>query len=412
MVCPMKDAATAKKVSTIPNEYPYESFYRPWSWIFSSVFNIFLLAAIVGILYLLYRSRMRRRAKRTVTYRTVQGSQGARKPDQLSALVTGGNGALGREIIQALLTDGHYAVHSLDILLPEEENRRESVCSYIQADITDYHDLIIAFKDVDVVFHCASITPVTVRHTASDYHRVNVTGTENVIRACVECKVQRLIYTSSASVTLGRDQPSCDVDETCPLPSDPLNAYVATKGEADKLVRAANKELCLQTCVLRPNLFIHTIFAALEEHSYCVNQKDFKLSIVPVESVAQAHLLAEKKLLDGGSTSVAAGKAYNISDQKITLPEMANFIASEKNTSVTFIPFSLVYFLAWINEVIYRYTGVVSISESLSTVSMGYKTHTYVSDLARRELGWGPSPPWKDVVRKLLKKKEGNKKDN
>ena len=408
----MKDAATAKKVSTAPNEYPYESFYRPWSWILSSAFNIFLLAAIVGILYLLYRSRMRRRAKRTVTYRTLQGSQGARKADQLSALVTGGNGALGREIVQALLADGHYAVHSLDILLPEEEDRRENVCSYIQADIADYNALLIAFRDVDVVFHCASLTPVTLRHTAFDYHAVNVTGTENVIRACLECQVKRLVYTSSASVTLGRNEPSCDVDETCPLPSLPLNAYVATKGEADKLVRAANNDACLQTCVLRPNSFIHTIFAALEDHSYCVNKKDFELSVVPVESVAQAHLLAEKKLLEGGSDSVAAGKAYNISDQKITLPEMANFIASEKNTSVTFIPFSLVYFLAWINEVIYKYTGVVTISESLSTVSMGYKTHTYVSDRARRELGWGPSTPWKDVVRQLLKKREGNKKDN
>lgn len=409
----MKDGATAKKVSIAPTEYPYESFYRPWSWILSSVFNIFLLAAIVGILYLLYRSRMRRRAKRTVTYRTVEGSRGARKPDQLSALVTGGNGGLGREIVQALLANGHYAVHSLDILLPEEEDRRDGVCSYIQADVTDCNALLIAFKEVDVVFHCASITPVTVRHTPTDYHRVNVTGTENVIQACRECRVKRLIYTSSASVTLGRDQQTaCDADETHLIPSLPLNAYVASKGEADKLVRAANSELSLQTCVLRPNLFVQTIFAALEELPYCVNLKDFEVSVVPVECVARAHLLAEKKLLEGGSTSVAAGKAYNISDQKITIPEMADFIASEKNATVTFIPFSLVYFLAWINEVIYRYTGVVSISESLSTTSMGYKTHTYVSDLARRELGWGPSTPWKDVVRQLLKKREGNKKDN
>lgn len=408
----MKD--TAKPVE-LTKEYPYESHYRPWSWILSSLFNIFLLAAILGILYLYYKSRKSRKEKRPVTYRTVQVRESARKENEVSALVTGGNGALGREIIKCLLADGNYAVHSLDILLPEEECRIEGVCTYIQADITNYDDLSIAFRGVDVVFHCASLTPVSIRHSKEDYHRVNVIGTENVIKACVECGVKRLLYTSSASVNLSKNPnlSSCDADESCKIPNDPLNIYVATKGKADQLVRAADGKGGIRTCVLRPNVFLHSLFVALEENFVCPNFSGFEISIVPVQSAAKAHVLAEKKLSDEENAVTVASKAYNICDQKLTLPELAQFIAAEKKTSVTFVPFSLVYLLAWVNEVVYGVTGVVLINESLSTMSMGYRSHTYVSDLARRDLEWGPSKPWKEVVKCLLQEKQiGNKKEN
>lgn len=378
----------------------------------SSLFNIFLFAVILGILYVYYKSRKNRRQKRAVTYRTIQ----VREPvaGKVSAVVTGGNGALGREIVKSLLADGHYSVQSLDILLPEERDRVESVCAYIQADVTS-DDLCIAFKGVDVVFHSAGLTPVSLRHSRDDYYQVNVVGTENVIKGCVECGVKRLLYTSSASVTLSKNpkSPSCDADESCQIPSDPLNIYIATKGKADQLVRAANGKGGVRTCVLRPNAFLHSMFAAIEENPFCPNFGEFEISIVPVESVAQAHVLAEKKLYDDESAKVVAGKAYNICDQKISIPELANFIASEKNTSVTFVPFFVVSLLAWLNEVVYNVTGIILINESLSTTSIGYRSHTYVSNLARRELGWGPSKPWKEVVRGYLQEKQqGNKKED
>lgn len=414
MVCPMKAKANRRPVE-VATEYPFESLYRPWSWILSSVLNIFLLAAALGILYFYYRSRKSKKERRIVTYRTVQVRESAQEPSQVTALVTGGNGALGRQIVSSLVADGNYAVHSLDILLPEEEDRIEGVSTYIQADVCDYDDLCIAVKEVDVVFHCAGLTPVTVRHSKEDYHRVNVVGTENVIKACVRHGVKRLLYTSSASVTLSKNpnELSCDVDESCKIPKDPLNVYVATKGTADQLVRDANGKNGLHTCVLRPNAFVHSIFNAIDENPFYTTIKDLNFSVVPVEDVARAHLLAEKKLSKEESTSVVAGKAYNICDQKVTIPEFAEFVASEKKTSLTYVPFSLVHILALVNEVVYKVTGMVVLHESLSTISMAYKTHTYLSDHARQDLGWGPSKPWKEVVRGLLKdKQQRSKKDD
>lgn len=427
MVCPMGKKPGAVEVGS---EYPYQAIYRPWSWIFSSFFNIFLLAILLGIGYYLYRTRKSRKARFSVTYRTVQmqklqDNQGDPRP---VALVTGGNGRLGSELVKALVSEGKYIVHSLDILLPEEANRHEGVHTYIQADIGNFDDLHIAFNGVGVVFHTAGLTPISVRHAPDDFRRVNVGGTENVIRACSERGVKRLVYTSTTSVTVSRDPKvtSVDSDESAPLPAQPLNVYVGTKGQADQLVRVANGKDGLLSCVVRPGAFLESMVSAIADMPVCPtgggeDGGHFRFSVASVDSVVRAHLLAEKALAAetqgmGDMPPAAAGKAYNIVDANITIPELVHFVASVKNISVISVPFFLVRLLAFLNVAVYRLTGFVPISESLSPMNVGHKVHTYVTTLARKELGWVPGQPWKDVVREVVKAKEevegGSKKDN
>ncbi len=405
----------SRRVETA-TEYPYQSLYRPWSWIFSSMFNIFLFAALIGIFYVYYKTRKNGKRKRIVTYRTIQVSKGESDRKKKTALVTGGNEVIGGEVVRSLIQDGGYEVRSLDLLLPEDEERIEGVSIYIQADITNPDDLRVAFKDVDVVFHCCGLTPTSIRHSDEDYYQVNVVGTENVIKACLECGVKRLLYTSTASVTLSKnpEETSCDADESSPLPDKPIDIYVATMGKADQLVREANGKGDLLTCVLRPSIFLQGLLAGVEENLYYPTGLDFEVSLVSIESAVQAHLKAEKKLSDNAKSSTVAGKAYNISEQKVTLLKFAEFIATEKKTSLTYVPLPLVKFLAWINIVVYKWTGLVAVSESFTPMCVQYKSHTYVSSLAQGELGWRPSTPWEEKVRTLLKEnaKEENKKDN
>lgn len=335
------------------------------------------------------------------------------KENQKVALVTGGNGNLGQELVKALVDDGGYLVHSLDLLLPEEQSKNEGVCSYIQADITNNDDLAIAFTGVDVVFHCASLIPSTVRYTSSDFHRVNVGGTKTVLNTCTKCGVKRLIYTSSASITLCKNPNlvSEDCDELCPIPSDPLNPYIASKGVADKLVRDANGKEGLLTCVLRPNALVEPTYKVLESNLVILKGYNFEISVVSISSAAQAHLLAEKKLLDGGRSATIAGKAYNIGEEKAMVHDIANFIAGEKKVSIISIPISVVRFLARVNEVVYRLTGLVAITEGLTSLVTNMKTHTYVCRRAHQELGWVQGPSWREVVRGLIKRGQEDKKD-
>lgn len=420
MVCPM--AKKPQAPAEVGTEYPYESLYRPWSWIFSSLFNVFLFAALLGICYFLYRTRKSRKARNSVTYRTVQmqkaaSGEGVEGPGgRVKALVTGGNGSLGAELVRTLVADGHYSVYSLDLLLPEEEARDQAVHTYIQADITNLDDLLVAFRGMEVVFHTAGLTPMSLRHTPNDYRSVNVGGTENVLEACRTCGVKRLIHTSSSSVVVSADPKlTCvDSDESSPLPDKPLNAYVATKGQADQMVREASGGDLL-TCVLRPGAFVEANYAGIADSLFIpTGGGDFEYSVVPLESVARAHLLAEKKLSDQTSSSTVAGKAYNIGDESLSIPDLVRFIASETKSSPLSVPFSVVKLLAYANEALYRLTGLVAINESLSSISVGYKTHTFVCQRAREELGWESPAPWRDMVRRLIKKKaeEGTKKGN
>ena len=109
-----------------------------------------------------------------------------------------------------------------------------------------------------------------------------------------------------------------------------------------------------------------------------------ELSIVSVSIATQAHVLAEKKLLERDKESAVAGKAFNIGEEKLKICELVTFIAKEKNVSPISLHISLVRFLARLNEAIFKLTGLVSISPFLNNISVNMKIHTYVAGMGVR----------------------------
>ena len=65
-------------------------------------------------------------------------------------------------------------------------------------------------------------------------------------------QLQRLVYTSTSTVVLGKDRTPRFSDESHPYPDDHLDIYTETKAKAEKLVVAANGRNGLATCTLRP----------------------------------------------------------------------------------------------------------------------------------------------------------------
>lgn len=398
-------------------EYPYQPIYRPWSWILSSSTNLFLFAIVVGMAWMVYKRRKARGRRRVVTYRRVNVNTTLLESEdstKINALVTGGSGMLGREIVQSLVTDGGYKVHSLDLAIPEEENRNCEVCSYIQTDITNLDDLCIAVKGMDVVFHTAAILPTTIAAKNGDFDEVNLKGTENVIMACKKGKVKRLIYTSSVDVVMGKGAKNRleNADEDYPFPCESLNAYIRTKRSAEIAVLAANGKDNLTTSAIRPGGILELIIRFKLDRPIYMGEKGLFYPAASCEDVAKVHLQLDKVLLN--QREVAAGKAFIVSTT-ISERELAETIARELGDGQVAESFSMALYtvLTYINVACYFLTGTTPIHPLMTVMTLDFMNlppHTFSSARAQRELGWKQTP-WEDTVKKAVKDWKETKKN-
>jgi len=120
-------------------------------------------------------------------------------PSPNQVLVTGASGLVGRELTTQLLDKGYLVramVHSSPLTLVHP------MLSIQPCDILDPSALEEVMTGVTHVYHCAAV----VSFDPGDRRRlnkINVEGTENVVNACIQAKVQKLVHVSSVSA-LGR----------------------------------------------------------------------------------------------------------------------------------------------------------------------------------------------------------------
>jgi len=125
-------------------------------------------------------------------------------------LVTGGGGFLGGAIVRQLVERGDRVISFSRLFYPELSAMG---VEQIQGDISDANAVEQACREVDLVFHVAAKPGVWGDYVT--YYRTNVIGTQNVIAACKQHNVSRLVYTSSPSVVFdGADMEG--VDESVP----------------------------------------------------------------------------------------------------------------------------------------------------------------------------------------------------
>ena len=373
-----------------------------------------LFIATIGLLWMLHELK-RTIKKRKINYRCFEVNRALLDDSariMINALVTGGSGMLGREIVSCLLKDGGYKVHSLDLFIPQEENRNSEVCSYIQADVTNYDDLCTAMRGMDVVFHTAAILPTVMGATNADFNKVIVQGTENVITACKECRVKRLVYTSTADVVISKGVLGVDnTDEDHPFPKEALNAYVSTKGRAETAVLAANSRDGLTTSALRPGGILELVLYPKLKHLMYIGDRERMLPLVACGDLAKAHLQLDKILAktaaDSSSQSQsAAGRAFNLSCS-IPEKELDDLVATEigNGQMARRLPMSIFILLTYINVIGHWLTGIAPINSVMTLMALDIlklKFHTYSSSRAQAELGWRPTP-WKRIVKRLIK---------
>ncbi|RKZ46075.1 MAG: 3-beta hydroxysteroid dehydrogenase [Gammaproteobacteria bacterium] len=272
------------------------------------------------------------------------------------ALVTGGGGFLGSNIIRMLLNKG-ITVRSLQ--RSDSPDLKKLGVEIIRGDISDRNTVINAAEGCDVIFHVAAKAGVWGDY--DDYYQCNVTGTKNIIDACKAHNIQKLIYTSSPSIVFaGEDEEN--INESTPYAEHFLTAYQKTKALAEQMVLAANNET-LATVALRPHLIWglgdphlapRIIERAKAGRLRLVGKQNNLVDSTYIDNAALAHLLAAEAL---GTNTNCAGKAYFISnDEPMPMKELINRILAVANLPpvTKTIPTQLAYTIGMIMEFVYR----------------------------------------------------------
>lgn len=148
--------------------------------------------------------------------------------------VTGAAGHLGANLVRDLLEDGR----EVRALVYRDRRPLENTgAQLVEGDVLDVDSLRRAFEDVDVVMHLA-VSIAVEGEDGSKLEPVNVQGTRNVVDACLEQGVDRLLHFSSVHAFCQEpmDQP---IDETRPLADEGHGAsYDRTKALGERAVLA------------------------------------------------------------------------------------------------------------------------------------------------------------------------------
>lgn len=232
-------------------------------------------------------------------------------------LVTGGNGFVGRYIVEQLLSRGDRVRVVGRGDYPE---LRALGADCLRADLSTPEAngaLARAMAGVEVVFHVAAKAGA-LGGSFEQYYSTNVTATQRVVRAAEKAGVPRLVYTSTPSVAIG-DADIAGADESAPYPDRYLHPYPATKSIAERFVLART---AIATCAIRPHLVWgprdpHFMPRFLERaragRMLRVGDGANMVDVTYVENAAEAHLLAADAL---GERSALRGRAYFIGQER------------------------------------------------------------------------------------------------
>ncbi|KAL3506761.1 hypothetical protein ACH5RR_032143 [Cinchona calisaya] len=252
-----------------------------------------------------------------------------------TCVVLGGRGLIGRSLVARLLKLGNWIVRVADsplsIQLDELDNDDNSLlsqalasgqASYFHVDVRNKAQIIEAVEGAVVVFYTDTLDSCT--HDFYSSYTIIVQGARNVINACRECKVKRLIYNSPADIVfeIGRDIHKGD--ESLPYVGTFGNMLTDLKAQAEALVLCANDIDGLLTCSIRSSnvfgpgdkklvpLLVHMAKSGWSK--FIIGTGKNVCEFTYVENVAYANICAEGAL-SSRMVSVS-GKVFFITNLK------------------------------------------------------------------------------------------------
>lgn len=162
-----------------------------------------------------------------------------------NALITGGSGYFGSLLLRKLLDTG-VTCRVFD--LNDAEDRPPEV-EFVRGDIRDAAAVAQACAGMDTVFHNVAQVPLAKQRAL--FQSVNITGTENMLKASREAGVRKVVYTSSSAV-FGVPHQNPVTETTVPTPGE---AYGRAKYEGELLCQR-HAEKGLDVSIVRPRTIL------------------------------------------------------------------------------------------------------------------------------------------------------------
>lgn len=311
----------------------------------------------------------------------------------MKILITGATGYVGHQLALRLANLGN-CVHIIvrDILSPNIP-RHDNIIVF-KGDITDRSSIRVAMNGCAEVYHTAAIVKIFAKNP-SEFYKVNVDGTNNLLAEALQSGVKKFVFTSSCGV-LGKSvlEPRCEND---PRISSFDNDYEFTKFLAENLVKEYVHKGLFTVIVSLSKVY----GPGIETHPISVNRviNNFikgKLTFIPkpgnlatnycfIDDVVEGHILAMAKGI--------GGEKYILGGENISYLNLFQTIRSLSGTKAKLIqaPKFLTQIWTVLQWIQYKITWKEPFA-TLKAVPHIFCNKTFSSGKAIRQLGYQPTP--------------------
>ena len=224
-------------------------------------------------------------------------------------LITGATGFLGKYLVDEMLAVGY----DVRVLVRNAQGRNlpwKEMVEIVEGDILEVGTLIEAFKGVTHVIHAAAVVSFWKKRW-EEMMEVNVVGTQNIVDACLEAKVEKLVHISSVAA-LGRNTTKGPIDDQAPWKPHKLNSkYSVSKHKAELEVHRGIAE-GLDAVMVNPGVILGASdnWQANTPKIYSIVDKGLKFynpgvfGVVAADDVAKATRLVLESTYESGERFV------------------------------------------------------------------------------------------------------------
>jgi dihydroflavonol-4-reductase len=269
----------------------------------------------------------------------------------------------------------------------------------VVGDVTDAASLRAAVEGCDTVYHAAGI-PEQWRRDVADFTRVNVDGTRNVVEAALAAGVKRFVYTSTDDALVAK--PGVPFDEPVIDPTPGLTPYQRSKREADRIVTAAlDRGL--------PAVFLHPsgVYGPAPFRTLGLNDLLIRLAKrqVPALLPGGMTLVYSDDVADGHVRAASQGRIggrYILTESYQPLMDIARAVVSAAPGAKLprVMPLAIARVISMVGAPLAQITGSPPMIPT-SLIQFFERDARPTGALARRELGWNPTPFVTGVERSL-----------